>query len=318
MMRLGLIGVGAWGQRYVQTIASRTDCQIVAYSRASSLMDFDIPGAVACGPWQNLLQHGPDDPIDGVIVATTPDSQAEIAGAALLAGVPCLVEKPLGLSKQSVEQLLACLKESRHKPPLVVNYIHLFSPAFRALKDLVVQGSGAAPEITSIETAGFNRGPYRSYSSLYDYGVHEIALVLDLLGRQSHYSLREARRFPCDPGDQGELFEASFDVDHTKVLTRFGNGAATKARRLAVTCADGRVLVYDDCEPHPFKLKDTGRALPVDHTAPLDVVVSYFLECCEQFGKRGGATEVALQNLKFSLKISEILDSVALCVSNAQ
>jgi predicted dehydrogenase len=317
MIRLGLIGVGAWGQHYVQTIAKRADCRIVAYSGKSSQTDFSIPGAVVCDPWQSLLQPVLSDPIDGLIVATTPDNQAEVAGAALLAGIPCLVEKPLGLSEQSVQGVLDCLNRSHYKPPLVVDYIHLFSPAFRTLKDLVLQGSGTGQEITQVETAGFNRGPYRSFSSLYDYGVHEISMVLGLLGHEAPYVLGDARRNPGISG-QGELFEANFEFGRTKVRTQFGNGAASKCRKLTVTLTDGQQVVYDDCEPHPFKLKNAGRALPVDETAPLDLVVSHFLQCCERHGTLRDGSQEAAKNLQFSLRIAEILDGIELFVQRAQ
>ena len=180
MKRLGLIGLGAWGQRYLETVRRREDCSITTLARASE-------GTT----WREVLELARSGRLDGVIVATTPDSQVQIAKATLSAGIPALVEKPLGLSRAVAESVLRGMPDP--SPPLIVDYIHLYAPAYRRLKALV---DGSA--VVGITSEGENRGPFRGWSPLYDYGSHDAALCLDLLGVDSPFHLRHVRRLPSE------------------------------------------------------------------------------------------------------------------------
>ena len=311
MKRLGLVGVGVWGRRYIETVSRRNDCRIVAFARASPANDVDVPGAIRCESWRTMLQLVQRGDVDGIIVATTPDVQAEIAAAAALAGAPALVEKPLGLSRKAADNVLQSWRESERKPPIVVDYIHLFAPAYRGLKSAVLATSGGTAAIVDIESVGTNKGPFRNWSPLYDYGSHDVALCLDLLGANAPFRVHYARKLPTSAGLAGELVEASFDLDTVRVSVQLGNGAAAKSRRFAVTLAGGRTIVYDDCRPHPFKLVDRGEPIPVSERMPLDAALAYFLERIALWARGGGDDEHASASLGFAVRVAAILDAVA-------
>jgi len=188
--------------------------------------------------------------------------------------------------------------------PLVVNYIHLWASAYRALRQRVRDAGGSAA-IVSIACQGFNQGPFRTWSPLYDYGSHDLALVLDLVGVGAVARVRHARRASGLEGGQGELFTAELDLASVAVDLKVGNGAATKARRLAVTLRDGRQLVYDDLRPDPEKLVDGGRPVAVDQTPPLDRMVGEFLAL-----SAGVAPPVGGTFLELAVKVQEILDGI--------
>ncbi len=312
--RLGLVGVGAWGQRYIETVRRRPDCEFKAFARSSSRTDVDIPGALACANWQEVLRLGERGDLDGMIVATSPDNQAEIASAATQAGVPVLVEKPLGLSRAVTEGVLQCQRTSGRYSPVVVNYVHLFAPAYLALKSLVNDELAGRGKVVAIESVGCGSGPFRSTSALYDYGCHDVAMCLDLLGTASPLFIHLARRLPPGSGVRGELVDAEFDLAGIKVRLTTGNGASHKARRFAVSLANGRQIVYDDGQPHPDKLKVNGDSVPVSRTPPLDAALSFFLD----LGARGSSEPVdtrhSAASLAFSVEVTGILDLLAAAV----
>ena len=137
MIRFGLVGVGSWAQRYVATVLRRDDCRIDSFARSSRANDVTIAGATRVDGWPTLFERARGGDLDALIVATTPENQAEIANAAVRAGVPAVVEKPLGLSRAAAEGVLEGVRGSKNAPPLVVNYVQLYTPAHRRLCALV-------------------------------------------------------------------------------------------------------------------------------------------------------------------------------------
>ena len=156
MTRLGLIGLGSFGRRYQRTIAGRSDCRIDAFVTRTGVAS--VPSASRCETWHALLDRVTRGDLDAVIAATTPSNQAEIAAAAATQGVPLLVEKPLGVIRSGAEMVRQCFDASVHKAPIVVDYVHLFAPAYRALKGLVDSASGGAASVSAIESNGSNQG----------------------------------------------------------------------------------------------------------------------------------------------------------------
>jgi predicted dehydrogenase len=310
LIRLGLVGVGAWGRRYLDTVARRQDCLIAAFARGSGRTDFSLPGAEGCASWRQVLERAQAGALAGIIVATTPDSQAEIAAAAISAGVPSLVEKPLGMSRSAAAGVLAVLRAAPRKPPIVVNHVHLWSPAYRALQAAVL-ASGGADEVTAIEGEGCSRGPLRSWSSLNDYGPHDLAMCLGLMGTEARFVLREARRIPSPDEPGGELFLARFGLGEAEVQLRLGNGAPAKRRRLAVTLRGGRVLTYDDLLPHPHKLLDAGTPVPVSTAMPLDVVLTDFLGQTTSWAAGTFPEATAVASLELCDRVAMMVDAIA-------
>jgi predicted dehydrogenase len=309
--RLGLVGVGAWGRRYIDSIACRNDCRIAAVARASVRVDAGVPGATAFESWQALLRFGQQGHLDGLIVATTPENQAEVARAALMVGMPVLVEKPLGLSQAMSAGLLRSLRETARASPFLVNFVHLWAPAYRALKSRVQASSAGGGRLASIESAGCNNGPFRAWPSVYDYGSHDVALCLDLAGPRAAFRLDDAVRLPSETGGAGELVEARLWLDDVTVTMRLGNGSAIKRRRLSATLDGGRTLTYDDVRPHPDKLIDGESAVAVALTRPLDAVLDDFVGQLDLWRRGALPPEVPTCSLEFAARVARILDAVA-------
>jgi predicted dehydrogenase len=310
MIRLGLVGVGSWGQRYIATVARRDDCRIVSFARSTAAGDVAIPGATQVASWRALVDRARGDELDAIVVATTPENQAEVAAEAVAAGVPAIVEKPLGLSRAAAERVLTSVRASDGAPPVVVNYAQLYTPGHRALRSLV---SEAGAPVVSIASEGSNRGPFRRFSSLYDYGPHDLSLCLDLLGAGSAFRLEKVATRPGVDG--GELFDAEFVLGPARVVMRVGNGATAKARRFSVTLSGGRTLTHDGLAEPGSMLVDDAKPVRVDATLPLDVMLSEFLGRCERWkrGERDHAFEV--RSAEFSVRMNEILDTIARAAS---
>lgn len=307
-MKLGLIGVGAWGRRYADRIAARSDCRIAAVARASSAHSDAVPGAAQCESWQALVAQAAAGELDGVIAATSPVHQAEVAAACAGQGVPLLVEKPLGLSRADVQRVQSAFEAAPRKAPLIVDYIHLWSAAFRRLQQLVSEAGGPG-SVVAIETAGFKHGPVRDYSSLYDYGPHDVAMALMLLGVDAEFRLDEVDRRRA--ADGCELYVARFDLGGVPARMTVGNGGDHKSRRFDVELRGGRTIAYDDTREHPLKLVEGGAPIEIKAGGPLDAVIGDFVGQLAHWDAAHWVEDRARKILHLSARVNAILDEIA-------
>jgi predicted dehydrogenase len=129
--RLGLIGLGSWGRNYVATLQDFPGAKLTRVATRNP----DAPALA--GPkckiqedWRELLKA---KDLDGVIITSPAPLHAEQLDAALDAGLPVLIEKPLTLDSSQAKRLLE--KAKKKKGYVLVDHIYLFHPAYEELKN---------------------------------------------------------------------------------------------------------------------------------------------------------------------------------------
>jgi len=240
-LRMGLIGVGPWGRNYIRTIAGLAELKLARVASRNAQTQVLVPrGCAISTDWREVARAAD---IDGIIVATPPSTHAEITLAAIEAGRPVLVEKPLTLGVASAESIVAA---AAARPVLVmVNHVHLFHPAYRALKRAVA----AHGPVRAIHARAGDRGPYRrDVPMLWDWGPHDVAMCIDLLGAQPEAV--DAERLECRPvaGGMAECLRLSL---------RFAGGVTAQIQlstlherhRGFVVQLDSQILRYDGSPP---------------------------------------------------------------------
>ena len=244
-LRLGMIGAGRWSRAYLKTVASLTGAEIVRVARRQAKpLDPPFQAVAVTTDWRRVAEARD---LDAVLLATPPRFHAEPAVAALLAGLPVLIEKPMTLSVPEARAIVDAARAAR--VPAWVEHTHLFHAAFRAIRE---RTSGRTLTITS--RAG-NRGTFHhDYSSLWDWGAHDVAMALALTGEAP--GRVAARRLahedtPDGPGDLFEL-ELTFSRGHRAHLT-FGNILPARVRRFLVDAGPERWLYDDWCPPRLFQ-----------------------------------------------------------------
>lgn len=251
--------------------------------------------------------------LDGVIVATPPALHAEMTRVAVEAGLAVLVEKPLTLNLEEAQNLLAFAES--HRGFVLVDHIHLFNPAWQALKDHVAT-LGPARKIQAI-AGGW--GPFRPDTTvLWDWGPHDIALCIDLLGRSP---IRiEARRSEARQmgGGAGEIVQLhlGFDDGPSAEIT-LGNLFQEKRRSFSVEY-DEWTLIYDDAVPEKLTRRPTqvdpklfsGHAepLPVVMEPPLNRVVRVFADGILKGEHSTSSLSLAVQVVAVLSRAQEALD----------
>jgi predicted dehydrogenase len=260
-----LIGRGNWSRIYQKTIS-----------------DFPEINLTVCGKdWKDHVEIECDccceDDCDcyapaGVIVCTPPDTHVEIASYFLERKIPCIIEKPLALSYEDAVKL------KQYDTSLIVNNIHLFSQNYQKLKEL--------KNIKSIISNGYGVGPIRTYSSWYDYGWHDISIVLDLLNTNDLNKITYMSCTSLNPYEK-EIFSYVLKINNVQAIGVVGNGADHKEKLTHIQTDDNKIHAY-----YPLRDRESPK--------PLHNVISLFLEIID--GK------IKYSNLDFSLEVQKVLD----------
>ncbi len=283
VINLGLIGAGRWGRNYIKTIAALDGVRLARLAsrnpESAALVDADCK---ISDDWRVLLDEAE---LDGIIIATPPALHAGMASAAIAAGLPVFVEKPLTMSVAEAGQLL---DQARTKRSLVmVEHTHLFHPAFEALcRERADLGA-----ICAIRSEAGNHGPYRSdVPVLWDWGPHDVAMCIALTG-----AVPQVRAAACDErrevgGGIGESIRLELQW-HDGIRADIGLSNITERRRCFTVFCEAGVLVYDDLARHKLVIhpaqggvalpEGAGRPVPVETEFPLTRAVRSFVAAIE-------------------------------------
>jgi myo-inositol 2-dehydrogenase/D-chiro-inositol 1-dehydrogenase len=155
---------------------------------------------------------------DGVLVAAPTDHHAQVARAALAAGIPVLCEKPAGLAWREIEETGRVAAE--RGVAFQVAYWRRFVPAMVALKERIA--AGELGQILHIVCAQWDGAPppaqfrHSSGGAFVDMGVHEFDVVRWLTG-QTVTSVVAVQTPALDPS-------ARPDVDNAQALLGLSGG----------------------------------------------------------------------------------------------
>lgn len=266
-LKLGLIGVGSWGRNYIATLRDFPDARLARVAtrnpEAKALVD---PKCRLVEDWRKMIAAGD---LDGVIITSPAPLHAEQLGAAIDAGLPALIEKPLTLDLDQARHLLE--KAEQRGALVLVDHIYLYHPAFVELK----RRAKALGKPKRVESSGGNTGPFRaSVPPLWDYGPHDLSLCLALLGGPPKVVSAEAA---ARRGGEVIKVELAFPSKVRASLT-FGNGFTVKERRLRVVFERGELL-FDDLRDVPLREKvgKVSRPVPVDTERPMNRALDAFV-----------------------------------------
>ena len=298
-LRLALVGAGRWGQNYIKTLLHASGVSLAYVVSRNADTKSRVPdGCQVLPDWQLLLPQE----IDGVIIVTPPQSHAEIALAFMKQQTPILLEKPLTMDLASSQ----CVLQAAQQQPscVMIDHIYVYHPAFCQMLALIKQSN---ERIVSIEAAGGNDGPVRpDVSVLWDWGSHDIAMALALMGA-----------CPCDvvladhdllAPNRGQI---KFDLhwsDGAVASIHIGNTFTEKKRHVRVKTTH-KTYLFDDLATSKLSVQEGKNrafhaiAVPSSQT-PLGVVVS-------AFAKRIVTGDTSLADVKLGHDVVRVLSHAA-------
>jgi predicted dehydrogenase len=208
-LRTAVIGVGSLGRHHARNyaeLAREGRVEFVGACDANPETASQVAADNDCAHftgWRDIL-----DKVDAVSVATPTETHAEIACAFLENGVHVLVEKPIALSLDEADRMVAAAKRSGAK--LMVGQLERYNPAMVALR----------PHVTNplyFEIHRVSPFPNRSLDVdvVLDVMIHDLDAVQWLVGEDVKVSAIHAVGIPV----------ISDKVDAANARIEFENGA---------------------------------------------------------------------------------------------
>lgn len=176
-LRVGVVGCGYWGAKHVRVLSALQEVREVVLvetdARKRSRLEAAFPAARPFADLETALPHA-----DAFVIATPPQSHAEMALAAIRHGRHVLIEKPLAPSLTEARQLVD--EADRHGTTLMVGHTFEFNPAVRELRRRLE--SGELGQVHYVHSARLNLGLYRSdVNVVWDLAPHDVSILNYLL-----------------------------------------------------------------------------------------------------------------------------------------
>ena len=299
-VRIGVVGLGYWGQNLARNFAAIAGCERAWLCDASpDALDSlapSFPGVRTTGNLEDLLN---DPELDAVALATPVPTHSELAIRVANAGKHCFVEKPLATTAAEAEEAVAAAEGAGRI--LMVGHLLEYHPAVDRLKELLDEGQ--LGDLYYVYSNRLNLGQLRAEeNALWSLGAHDVSVVLRLIGEE-----------PEECSAHGESYLRKGVQDVVFCYLRFPSGLSAhlhlswldphKERRLTVVGArrmatfddmllEGKLTVYDkgfDEDAHTWGeyIARSGESFSpqISNSEPLRLECEHFIQCI-----RSGAT----------------------------
>lgn len=137
-LRIGVIGVGVFGQRHAQIVSEAEGCSLVAVADKNESVARKVatryPDCRFYTDYSKLL----DLDLDAVTIATPDHLHFDVCMAALERRIPVLVEKPLATTSREAYMLAEASQKSG--TILMVNFANRWNPPFASTQRIIESG----------------------------------------------------------------------------------------------------------------------------------------------------------------------------------
>jgi predicted dehydrogenase len=190
-VRLGLVGLGGWGDHIALAAELRSDVEIARCYARSPEARASFAARHRCIPCSTYDEMLADPAIRGIIVMSANRAHREHVVAAAQAGKHCLVTKPMAASIEDGRAMVDACR--RAGVLLAVGHQSRREPAIRALKEVLEAGELGIPvlaeaNISSGDGLGIGPGEWRWSRAecvggpLMQLGIHHVDTLQYLLG----------------------------------------------------------------------------------------------------------------------------------------
>jgi predicted dehydrogenase len=270
-LNFGVIGYGYWGPHLVRNLGTLPN------SNVRFIADLDAGRLAQAGQafrepqLTSNLQELFESDIDAVIVATPVKSHFTLAKQALLANKHVFVEKPLAVTVEEVEELVALARE-RHLA-LMVGYTFLYHSSVRELRRMLREGE--LGRLYYIDAQRLNLGLYRrDVNVVWDLAPHDLSMLRYLLDGDPT-SIRADGASHVTPGIEDVAYVHLRYPDGLIAHLQVSWLHPTKVRRFTLV-GDRKMALYDDVDPQDkIRIYDRGVDHPAHSTTFEEFQISY-------------------------------------------
>ena len=295
-VRVGVIGLGAWGWNVGRCFYELPDCELVACCELS-----ESRRNAAEKNWSGVRAYATVDEmftgadIEAVVISSPAVTHYPLVRKSLLADYDVFVEKPFTLNVEHAEELMH-LGTARSRV-LMVGHLLEYHPVVEELRNLIQ--SGELGDIYYIYTQRVNLGRIRGdENALWSFAPHDISQILYMLGVDPVDVSARGQSF-IQKGIEDVVFLSLFfdnrimahihlswlDPHKTRTTTIVGSKRMAVFDDVAVT---EKLRIYDSCAT-PQQARSYGEAIQVrfgdiriprvSAAEPLKLECQHFLNC---------------------------------------
>ena len=159
-LRLGVAGLGRGFTVMLPSLAAHPRLQLVAAADPRTEARQKFAGDFAAKAYTTVEELCADPDIEAVYIATPHELHARHVRAAAAAGKHVLVEKPMAITVQDCEDMIAAAKRANVR--LVVGHSHSFNAPVRRAREIIASGTvGRVRMITAMNFTDFLYRPRR-------------------------------------------------------------------------------------------------------------------------------------------------------------
>jgi predicted dehydrogenase len=184
-LRFGLVGTGYWAQvAHARALAGTPGIEFTAVWGRNAEAAADLAAAAGAAAHTDFDEFLAD--VDAVAFSVPPDVQSELAMRAARAGKHLLLEKPLALTDEASDALVAAIETAGVAS--VVFFTSRFQPDARAwLDDVTATGGWDGAQVLWLGSVYTGSSPFntpwrRDKGGLWDLGPHVVSLLWAILG----------------------------------------------------------------------------------------------------------------------------------------
>ncbi len=274
--RIAVLGAGFMGGTHARAHHARDDVEIAAVYAHGPARGQDLADELGTAFTDDLDQVLRDDSIEAVDICLPTPAHRATAEAALAAGKHVLLEKPLALTIEDADALVAAADATDRV--FMVAHVLRFWPEYVALKRVVDSGELGRP----IAVNAVRRQPFPEWSALlknadqtggaiYDMLIHDYDAINWLLGAPASvvaHGIRNPRSGGHDQAQALITYAAGTGVaDGGAIEYHFQAGG----RSFEVGTPTNRLTVY--------RAGGDPEVLPVEQSDPFANEVAYFIDC---------------------------------------
>lgn len=300
MIKIGLIGCGAWGKNLLRNFANLPGCALISCCdenpKQIKKLSSDYPQVSFTQVHREIVEN-PN--LDAVVISTPPASHFELCKSAILAEKDVFVEKPLVLQVKEGEELVRLAEEK--KKILMVGHIMEYHAATLKLKEYLDRGE--LGEIYYLYSTRVNLGKVRDIeNALWSFAPHDISMILFLLEKEP-VSVSATGRSYIQKGIEDVAFMTIHFADGVMAHIHVSWLDPHKDRKLTVV-GSKKMAVFDDTQSaEKIWIYDKGVDARMDYntygeylslrtgdilipkietTEPLRSECQHFIECVEK------------------------------------
>lgn len=244
MIRVGVVGLGAWGWNVARSFAELGECELAMCcdmdQKRTASAKKSWPSVTIVNSMDEMLKQ---DTVDAVVVSAPAVTHYELAKKALLADRDVFVEKPFTLNVRDAEEL-AELAEQK-KRVLMVGHLLEYHPVVRRLKKMIQDGE--LGEVFYIYTQRVNMGRIRGdENALWSFAPHDISQILYMLDMEPTDVSVRGQSF-IQPGIEDVVFLSLYFENRIMAHIHLSWLDPHKVRKTTIVGAN-KMAVFDDTE----------------------------------------------------------------------